>query len=182
MARMFIAALLAVALASGCVHSPPADQLFSPSQLSSLVADRTLSIRSSPSVPEGMLLYLARDGTGWFQEPSYPPKPGRMSMVFDWHVADGSHVCLWATPRIGDIPSLTPAFQTCVQVLRSQRVPGGLKAVFAQDGHLATGPIALYPFNAFAPRVIAEYLALVRVLYGGTIPVWTIPEPAYVWE
>jgi hypothetical protein len=179
MARVFIAALLAVALGSGCANAPPADQLFSPSKLSSLVADRTLSIRASPTVPEGMLLYLARDGTGWFQEPSYPPKPGRMSMVFDWRVVNGSRVCLWATPTVGDIPNFIPAFQTCIQVLR---VPHGLKAVFAQAGQLATGPIALYPFNAFTPQAITEYLEQVRVLYGGTIPVWTIPEPAYAWR
>lgn len=182
MARTSLAALLATLLASACVNSPPPNRLLPASQLRGLVADHTLSIHSSSSTPDGMLLYLARNGTGWFQEPDYPPKPGRMSFVFDWRMAGESRICLWAAPLVGDIPSFMPASQTCIQVLRSRKVPGGLEAVYAQDGRQATAPIELYPFNAFRPRVIDRYLEQVRVLYGGTVPEWTIPEPAYVWQ
>jgi hypothetical protein len=96
-----------------------------------------------------------------------------MSIVFRWHVADGSQVCLWAAPRIGEMPSIAPASFECLQVVRSQEPPYGLKATIRQDCGHRTGPLFLYPFNAFTQPVVDQYLAQVRVLYGGHIPAWT---------
>ena len=102
-----MASFVAVILLAGCARAPAPDQLFSATQLSVLVTDRTLYAPSSTDTPDGMLLYLARDGTGWLDSrlvSGLPAQPSGMSIVFDWHVVDASRVCLWASPRIG-LPS-----------------------------------------------------------------------------
>jgi len=187
--RLF-ASFAALILPAGCVPQPAADQLFSPAQLSNLVAERTLWVPFysntpdwihlfSAETPSGMLLYLARDGTGWLESrlvPWAPPQPSGMSMVLNWSVVDRSQVCLWASPRIGDMPSFTPAFHMCIQVLRSRVTADGLEAKITRGGKLRAGLLELYPFSAFSPQVIDQYLTQVRVLYGGQIPIWPLGD------
>ena len=183
-----MASFVALMLPAGCARRLAPDQLLSPTQLSNLVTDRTLYVPFSSYTPDGMLLfssdtpngmllYLARDGTGWLDSrlvSGFPPQPSGMSMVFNWRVVDGSQVCLWASPLIADMPSFTPAFHVCVQVLRSRMPPDSLEAKITQDGKSRLGPLELYAFNAFPPPVIDQYLTQVRVLYGGQIPTWTL--------
>jgi hypothetical protein len=175
----------ALILLAGCARRPAPDQLFSPTQLSNLVTDRTLYVPYRPhgmflfssDKSNGMLLYLARDGTGWLDSrlvSGSPPEPSSMSMVFNWRVIEGSQVCLWASPLIGDMPSFTPAFHVCVQVLRSGMPLDELEAKITQDGKSRLGPLELYASNEFSPLVIDQYLTRVRVLYGGQIPDWTL--------
>ena len=173
-------ALLVMAALGGCAHAPAPDQLLSSSELSGLVTDRTLYVPCPSNPADGTLLYLASNGTGWLDSrmmPGYPPGPGGMSIVFDWRVAEDSRVCFWATPRIGDIPSFAPAFSECVQVLRSRATPGSLKAVVTQDCKVCTGWLSLHSPSAFPQPVIDQYLAQMRVLYGGQIPAWTVSQP-----
>lgn len=108
-----VASFVALILPAACASRPAPDQLFSPTQLSNLVTDRTLYVPFSSDTPNGVLLYLARDGTGWLDSQlvsGLPPQPSGMSTVFDWRAVDGSQVCLWASPRTGDMPSFTPPF------------------------------------------------------------------------
>ena len=173
-----IAAVVALA---NCAHPPAPDQLLSSSELGDLVTDRTLYVPSCCNTADGTLLYLAKDGTGWLDSQMMPashPRPSGMSMVFRWHIVDGSRLCLWAAPRIGDMPSIAPASFECLQVVRSQEPPNGLKATIKQDCRHRTGPLYLYPFNAFTQPVIDQYLTQVRVLYGGHIPAWTTANAA----
>lgn len=176
MTRRFATVIAAVVALVACAHAPAPDQLLSTSELGDLVTDRTLYVPACCNTPDGTLLYLAKDGTGWLDSRlmrASHPRPSGMSIVFHWHVADGSQVCLWAAPRIGDMPSIAPASFECLQVLRSQEPPNGLKATIKQDCQHHTGPLYLYPFNAFTQPVIDQYLTQVRVLYGGHIPAWT---------
>jgi hypothetical protein len=180
MAPRSIVALVAAVILADCVRAPAPDRFFSRSELSSLVTDRTLYVPSCCNRPDGTLVYLAKDGTGWLDSrlmPGDPPKPGGMSVVLAWRVDDGSQVCLWATPLIGDMPSFVPAFSECLQVLRSLVPPDGLVATVAQGGKFHTSWLGLYPFNAFPQPVIDQYLTQVRVLYGGHVPAWTVAEP-----
>jgi hypothetical protein len=173
-----VTALVAAVLPAGCTHAPSPDQLFSPAELSDVVTDRTLYIPSCCNTPHGMLVYLAKGGTGWLDSgmmPGSPPTPGGMSIIFDWRVMDGSRVCFWATPRIGDMLSFLPAFSECLQVLRLSVPFDRYKVTVMQGSDFRSGWLELYSFNAFPGPVIDQYLLQVRVLYGGGIPTWPVP-------
>ena len=180
-----VATIVGTALLAGCVTAPAPDRLFSPAQLSDMVTGRTLAVQPPPDGPAGTWLYLAPDGTGWLSNelfPGLPPEPGGLSAVIAWRIADRSRVCVWATPRIGKMPSLPPPFRECIQVLRARPVPGGLTAVVTREDERSTGGLALYQGNAFSPGLIDQYLAQVRVLHGGHIPAWPVPGSAILPE
>ncbi len=175
-----VAALMVMAVPVGCAGIPVAVQSLSRAELSDLVTDKTLYVPSVCDTPDGMLLYLAKDGTGWLDSRLMRgdlPRPSEMSIVFEWRVVDGSRVCLSAAPRIGEMPSFMPAFSQCLPVLRSSVPPYNLLTTVTQGGKSCTNRVDLYPYNAFPRSVVDEYLTQVRVLYGGHIPRWTAPEP-----
>ena len=97
-------------------------------------------------------------------------------MVFNWRVTAGSQLCVWATPRIGDMPSFMPAFLECLAVLRSAERPDELKVTITKNGRSRTAPLYVYPSSAFPQPVIDQYLTQVRVLYGGHLPNWDIRQ------
>ena len=178
MARPLAALVLALALVAGCARGPAPEQFFSAPELSELVTGRTLHVAGCCEAPTGTLLYLAKDGTGWLDSrlvPGAPATPSGMSMVLTWRVVDGSRVCLWATPRIADMPSFAPPFSECVQVLRSREATGGLIGVVMREGSITKGALDVYPSSVFPAAAIDQYLVQVRVLYGGHVPAWSIP-------
>lgn len=174
--RISLYAASAAVTVAACTHAAePTGQLIPPAELNALVAGRTLRVRATSDTPFETLLFLGSGRKGWLDNqviPAKDPQPGDMSMVFDWRVEAGSRVCTWATPLIGEMPSFTPPFRECVQVLRSGTPPQGLSAVVEWRGRSKAGPLELLPFNAF-PRAIDQYLEQVRVLYGGKVPDWS---------
>jgi hypothetical protein len=162
-------------LTAGCTHEPAASQFLSPDDMNALVTGHTLRALGSGATPKQTLLYLAQDGTGWVDDRGVPgeaPRPGGMSMVFEWRAVEGSRVCLSATPLIGGMPSLAPARHECLQVLRVSPPGDGLTAAVLRDSEPFTGTLEVYPFNAFPAATVDQYLMQVRILYGGSIPVW----------
>jgi hypothetical protein len=182
-----VTAVAVATLPAGCSRPPTQQQLLSTSELTELVTDRTLRIPSCCNTPDGMLLYLASDGTGWLDTrllPGYPPTPNEISNVFNWRVADGSQICFWATPRIGEMMSFVPPFSECLQIYRSRTSPDRLQAAVTRGSDFPpgwVGEVELLPFNAFPQSVIAQYGMQVRVLYGGRIPAWTAPWPMWAY-
>jgi hypothetical protein len=172
-----VTALLAAIVSVGCTPAPPPDQLVSRAELADLVTERTLYVPSCCNTPDGTLVYLAKNGTGWLDSqlmPGSPPSPGGMSMILDWRVIAGSRVCFWASPRIDEMLSFMPAFSECLQVLRAGVSPDRYKVtVMRESDDIKKGWLELYSFNAFPGSVIDQYLVQVRVLYGGGIPTWT---------
>jgi hypothetical protein len=180
-ARSVVTSLTLAVIVAGCSHAPTQDQLFTPAELSELVTGQTLYVPGCCDAPTGTLLYLSKDGSGWLDSrlmPGYPATPGGMSIVLQWRVVDGSRVCLWATPRIADMPSFAPPFSQCIQVLRSHEPPGSLTASVTRDGKTRTGELDVYPSNIFPAATIEQYLTQVRVFYGGHIPAWKVPDGA----
>ena len=195
-AKKGLATVLALLLPTGCMTQPGADELLSPGQLSTLVTGHTLNIvpdRKGPfgpssalcwlspsgcGLPYETLLYLAPEGTGWLDSQLVPgalPRPGAMSIVSQWRIEGTSQICLWASPRVGEMPGLTPPHRECVQVLRTRKPSEGFKVVVTEDGTSSSGSLRVFPFNAFPASVIDQYLQQVRVLFGGRLPVWTAP-------
>jgi hypothetical protein len=195
-AKKRLVTVLALLLPTGCMTQPGADELLSPGQLSVLVTGHTLNIvpdRNGPfgpssalcwlspygcGLPYETLLYLAPEGTGWLDSQLVPgalPRPGAMSTVSQWRIGGTSQICLWASPRVGEMPGLTPPHWECVQVLRTRQPPERLKVVVTEDGTSSSGSLRVFPFNAFPAPVIDQYLQQVRVLFGGRLPVWTAP-------
>jgi hypothetical protein len=179
MVRM-VCPLVAAMVVAGCASgaSPPAALPFLPAELDALAAGRTLRVPAGGGSPFETLLFVGPGSRGWLDErvvPGTPPSPGDMSMVFEWGAVPGSRLCVWATPRIGQMPSFVPPSWQCVQVLRSGQPPQGLSAVVERGEAAHSGPLELLPFNAFPAATIAQYLEQVRVLYGGEIPNWTHP-------
>ena len=88
-----VAALMVMAVPVGCAGIPVAVQSLSRAELSDLVTDKTLYVPSVCDTPDGMLLYLAKDGTGWLDSRLMRGdvrRPSEMSIVFEWRVVDGS--------------------------------------------------------------------------------------------
>lgn len=172
--------LAAIAL-TGCTHAPSSWELLSRAQLSALVSGHTVYAPPCPNETYGLLLYLANDGTGWLDTaivPGQPPRPSEMSMILGRGFTDDSRLCVLASPHIRDMPSFAPAFQVCLKVLRSfKRSASGLERVLDRRTFATSCPLALYPYNAFPPRTIDEYLEQVRVLYGGQVPTWFSSAP-----
>jgi hypothetical protein len=186
-------------LPAACAPQPENDDFVSASQLSELVTGRTLYVependdfvsrqlselvtcrsgRCCSSSSSIILLYLAPDGSGWVDSQVIPgafPQPGEMSKILDWRVAGPSQVCIWAAPLIGELASFVGPHRICVEAFRSHGKAEGLRAVVTQDGVSRSGMVRLYPFNAFPPFLVDQYLELVRAHYGGTIPIWPIP-------
>jgi len=180
-------ALLVLLAPAACAPSPDPARMLTPPQLAELVTDRTLLIRDGTTADDATLLYLARNGTGWLDHSvraGFPLTPGGISMVLSWRLDDASRVCLWATPRIGEIPTFAPVGLECIQVLRAgpPYAGAGLNAVVTRAGNSSVGWLDTLPFNAFPPPVIDTYLDQLRVLFGGQVPRWTIygnlPPPA----
>lgn len=161
-----------------CVQAPSPYRLMSQSELTSLVTDRTLYVASCCDAPNGLMLYLADNGTGWLDRrviAGIPPSPGGMSLVFNWSVTADSRVCFWATPLIGNMPSLMPASLQCLRIERSRTEPANFQATVMKREQSRTAPLYVSAFNAFPQPVISQYLAQVRVLYGGRLPTWDVP-------
>jgi hypothetical protein len=161
-----------------CVQAPNPYRPLSQYELTSLVRDRTLYVASCCNAPNGLMLYLADNGTGWLDgraAPGVPPSPGGMSMVFGWNVTADSRVCFWATPLIGNMPSLMPASLQCLRIERSRTEPPYFQATVMKRDQSRTAPLYVSAFNAFPEPVTSQYLAQVRVLYGGSVPTWGVP-------
>jgi hypothetical protein len=176
--RMLILGGGAISLA-GCGYSqPPTDRFYPPQELSGLVTGRTMQINASAGPGPHMLIYLAPDGTGWLDIQFgrvAPPQVGSMSMLTNWYLAVESQVCATASPRIGDMPNFSPASLVCVQVLRPGAQDVSPTAVVWPNGRYQALPLALYPFNAFPDAEITQYRRQVSVLFGGYIPIWSLP-------
>jgi hypothetical protein len=172
-ARAVCSFVLAAMALAGCAHGPAPDQFFSQQDLNHLVTDRTLAVSGKP---EGTLIYLAPNGTGWLARDVLPgsgPAPGSMSMIYAWNTDYASRVCYWATPLIGKMPDVAPPSHDCVQVLRAPDQPPGIFIGVTQQADICrVRPLEVYAYNAFPQPVIDQYLTQVRVLYGGHIPVW----------
>lgn len=172
-----LGALTAAALLAACARPTASLQPLSPIELSATVSGRTLYIappccRAAP----GTLLFLAKDGTGWIDRqvmPGDPPTTGTMSMVFRWDATAASQLRLWATPRIGDMPSFVPPYSECILLRRAPPPGRGLEATLARGNAVRTVPVFLYPADAFPPAVVDQYLTQVRALFGSRLPVWT---------
>jgi hypothetical protein len=177
-ARILSAILLTSLALPACTRPPAPDQYFTPQDLSELVTNRTLAVAGDP---DGSLLYLSSNGTGWLARnvrPGWPPAPGGISMVFAWRLDGPSRICYWATPRIGAMPDFAPASLDCLQILRSPDVPGALTGIIEQDqAPPHTRPLEVYSYSLFPPSVIDQYLTQVKVFYGGHLPAWTVPAP-----
>jgi hypothetical protein len=161
-----------------CVQAPNPYRLLSQSELTRLVTNQTLYVTSCCDAPNGLMLYLTANGTGWLDRratPPIPPSPGGMSMVFSWGLTTDSGVCFWATPLIGNMPSLMPASFQCLQIERSRAEPAYYQATVTKGDQSRTAPLYVSAFNAFPEPVISQYLAQVRVLYGGHLPTWGVP-------
>lgn len=174
--------LVGIVLAS-CAHGPSPDQYFSQPDLTNLITDRTLAVAGRP---EGTLLYLSPNGTGWLARdvtPGTAPAPGSMSMIIAWHTDYPSRVCYWATPRIGKMPDVAPPSFECLQVLHAPDKPPGIFIGVTQQGDICRArPLEVYNYNAFPPPLIDQYLTQVRALYGGHIPAWsTSSQVRGVW-
>jgi hypothetical protein len=170
--------LFPLLVTASCVQAPNPYRLLSQSELTSLVTDRTLYLASCCDAPNGLMLYLADNGTGWLDRratPPSPPSPGGMSMVFNWGITADSRVCFWATPLIGNMPSLMPASFQCLQIERSRAEPASFRATVTKGYQSRTAALYVSAFNAFPEPVISQYLAQVRVLYGGHLPTWSAP-------
>lgn len=168
---------------ANCAHEPSPDQYFSQSDLTNLITDRTLAVAGKP---EGTLLYLSPNGTGWLARditPGTTPAPGSMSMIIAWHTDYESRVCYWATPRISTMPDTAPPSFECLQVLRPTGQPPGIFiGVTQQDGICRIRPLEVYNYNAFPPPLIDQYLTQVRALFGGHLPEWsTASQVRGVW-
>jgi hypothetical protein len=178
-ARAAYSVLLAALALAGCERGPAPDQFLSQQELNTLVTDRTLAVSGKP---EGTLIYLAPNGTGWLARDVLPgsgPAPGGMSMIFAWYTDYASRVCYWATPRIGKMPDVTPPAHECVQVLRAPEAPPGIFIGVTQQKDICrVRPMEVYAYNAFPQPVIEQYLTQVRVLYGGHIPAWSMESPS----
>lgn len=181
-----IAVVLTVLLQSGCASGPRPDQFFSTDELRDLVTDRSLDVQFWHSEPSGVVLYLARGGTGWLNNgpllPGIPPQPSSISMVFNWRIDGGSRVCVWAAPRIGDVSSFVPTSFRCLQLLRSLDPPGALQATVEQAGISRNAWVTVYPFSVFPQPVIDDHLAQLKFLFGGRIPSWTLAEPVHTLQ
>jgi hypothetical protein len=180
--RLVMFALVAVLprLLAGCAPAPAAGQLYSSAELTELLTDHTLLLETGAYGDDPSLLYLARGGTGWLAstvQPQIPPQPGVVSMVVDWYVTDRSSVCVWATPRIGEIPNFVPMHHQCIQVLTYPVANGWNSANVSRGGESRAGWVALYPFNAIPRSVTNQYLEQVRVLFGGHQPSWSFSRP-----
>jgi len=173
-------ALAAAFAAAGCVRAvrAPAPQLFSAPELDALVTGRTLRVLAGGGWEFETLLFLGPGSKGWLDErlvPGMPPLPGDMAMVFEWGIAPGSRICVWAAPLIGQMPNFAPPGEQCLQILRTGVAPQGLAASVERGEGARTAPLELLPGDAFPPAAIDQYLEQVRVLYGGRIPAWSHP-------
>jgi len=156
------------------------DVILSAPELSALATDRTLYVPPCCDTPNGMMLYLARDGTGWFDSrmlPGNAPSPGGMSMVLSWRATPEAGLCLWATPRIGEMPSLLPAWHECLLVSRSAAPPERLQVAVRHGDRTRTVPLYVYAYNAFPQSTVDRYLTQVRALFGGRLPSWNEGGP-----
>lgn len=175
--------VLAGMVLAGCARAPSPDQYFSQPDLNNLVTDRTLAVVEGP---EGTLLYLSPNGTGWLARnvmPGHTPAPGSMSMIIAWHTDYASRVCYWATPRIGKMPDVAPPSFECLQVLHApDKPPGIFIGVTQQEDICRVRPLEVYNYNAFPQPLIEQYMTQVRALYGGHIPAWsTASQVRGVW-
>ena len=183
-ARRMAAVPLAVAFPAGCGCPPSRYQLFS-----ALRAERfgygSNSVRAFLLRETRWDAALPCEWAHWLGSrliPDDPPQPSGIFMVFDWRIMGWSRVCLWAKPLIGDMPSISPAFYECLQVLRAQAAPYRLEAIVARQTKFRKIPLKLYPLKVFPAPVIERYLGQSRVLCRGRIPEWAIPEPMRVLE
>ena len=176
--QMMVLGGCAIALVA-CVDSPPpTDRFYAPQELSELLTDHTMNVGVASGSGLNLLIYLARDGTGWLDNQAgqvASPHIGSMSMLAKWYFAEGSQVCATASPPIGVMPDIAPARLLCVQVLRPGAHDTGPTAVVSSDGCYQALPLTLYPFNAFPGDKTAQYRLQVSVLFGGHIPTWTLP-------
>ena len=175
--RRSLALSVAAVAVAGCCNSPPvADRFYTPRELSGLVTGRTMRIGDASPSRFFALAYFAPDGTGWLDTeivPGEPPQPSAMSTLVDWHLVDGSQICAWVSPRIGEMPSFVPSHLACIRLLRPGIHDPRITAVTQRNDRYQMLPLEFYPFNAFSPAVIEQYRRQVRVLYGGRIPDWS---------
>ena len=174
-AFVVLSGLLAVA---GCAAPPRPSPYLSPAELTDLVSGQTLHVQAEDDASFGTLAYFDPAGGGWFDAHAVegtPPAPGEIAMILRWRVTDRSGVCAWTTPLVGEIPFWVPPHYDCIQVLRSDRRPGGLDGVVARGGGTVRTPLRPVPGNGFPPEQTALFAEQVRVLSGGRIPAWQIP-------
>ncbi len=173
---------LAAILLAGCTHAPGPGQMLSRTQLSELISGHTLYVPPCPYTSYGILLYLSNNGYGWLDTSLIPgqlPQPSGMSMILARQFTDDLRLCVLASPHIGDMPSFAPALTVCLQVLRSLEASTRLLGRVLDRGNSETScPLELYPYNAFPPQIVDQYLEQVEVLYGGQIPSWSTSVPA----
>jgi hypothetical protein len=177
-----IAALVVTLVLTGCAQPPPVPYVgFSPEELNQLVTDQTLYIPFCCEAPYGTLMYLSKDGGGWLDsrlKAGSPPTTSEMSLVLNWHVQEGSQVCLWASPLIGEIPSFIPPSYHCLDVEHPANATAPLRVRVMGDNAAGKSWLTVYPYNAFPASVVDQYMTQLKVLFGGQIPTWHIAQTA----